>query len=126
MKNKLIENVFFIIAGIGLIIYSATILIKVLSYVKIKAECIETYDKWFFTSDTTSKGYKSQFRFKYDGEEIIASESNYLDKKLKKNSLYTIFVNPRNPKEIISVYQVIANIVFFICGIIILFIAFLA
>ena len=124
MIDKLIENMFFIIISVILLIYSSANLIKLVKFVKIKAECIATYDKWFFTSDTANKGYKSQFKFTYNGEKIITSERNYLGRKLKRNNLYTIFVNPKEPQEIVSTSQIVSNILFFVSGIIILFISF--
>ncbi len=126
MIDKLIENMFFIVIGVILMIYSSANLIKLIRFVKIKAECIATCSKWFFTSDTANKGYKSQFKFTYNGKEIIASESNYLGRKLKKNSLYTIFINPKEPQEIISTSQILSNILFFAGGIVMLLISFFA
>lgn len=126
MIDKLIENMFFIIIGVILMIYSSANLIKLVKFFKIKAECIATYDKWFFSSDTANKGYKSRFKFTYNGKEIIASESNYLGRKLKKNNLYTIFINPKEPQEIVSTAQIVSNILFFVSGIIMILISFFA
>lgn len=126
MIDKLIENMFFIVIGVILMIYSSVNLIKLIRFVKIKAECISTCSKWFFTSDTANKGYKSHFKFTYNGKEIIASESNYLGRKLKKNSLYTIFINPKETREIISISQILSNILFFAGGMVMLLISFFA
>lgn len=126
MIDKLIENMFFIIIGVILMIFSSVNLIKPVKFIKVKAECISVSDKWFFTSDTANKGYKSRFKFIYNNKEIIASESNYLGRKLKKNNLYTIFVNPKEPQDIVSTSQIVSNIYFFAVGIIMILISFFA
>lgn len=104
-----------------MVIYSLLTLTKLINYKKTKAECIDINSEWFFTSDTANKGYKSKYKFNFNGNEIIASENNYLGEKRKLHNYYVIFFNPNNPIEILSNAQII--IAFFVFGIVIILIS---
>ncbi len=124
MLDNFIENIFYVILGVCLIIYSGPYLVKLLNYKKVKAVCIDSYKKWFFTSDTANKGYCSTFKIKIGNEELIVSENNFLGRKLKKNEVYTIYINIKNPAEIISLSQIAFYIATLLFGITIVILPF--
>lgn len=109
------ENIAFLLAGIGLIIYGTVTLLKLKlkRYVKVSAECLDVREEIFYAGDTASSGYKNTFVFHYGGKQYVAQEKNYLGRKLKKGKSYTILIDPHDPTTIMTFPQ-IANYVFFI------------
>lgn len=118
-----LENIPFIIFSIIILIYSIVKLFPLKTYQKVSAKCLDNNSEYFTSNDSTSKGYKNRYDYYFNNKRYVAQETNYLGKKEKIGKISTIYVNPKNPEQILTVSQIRYYIFFLFMAITILIIS---
>ncbi len=90
--------------GIGLIIYALLKLREKSKYIPTEALCLKVTRTSFYGSVGPNR--MGTYRYIFAGQEYIIQEKSDLNpKRLKKGGVYTLYVNPDNPRVFITEFQ---------------------
>lgn len=97
------EKIIFALIGLYFVVDTCVLIYKRIKYRKIEAVCVRTSDIWVHTDESSSYGKKGVFSYTFNGVEYCEHEKSFVSsKRLKSGDDTKIFINPKNPRSLIS------------------------